>query len=67
MQLRARAPSCCSTAPDGIRQAGSCLKHHADFPSFAGAELNPIENVWQYLRWNWFYNTLFENYDAIVS
>src|SRR5450432_3020063 len=30
-------------------------------------ELNPIENVWQYLRQNWISNTVFENYDAIVD
>ena len=30
-------------------------------------ELNPIENVWQYLRQNWLSNTVFENYDAIVD
>jgi hypothetical protein len=28
-------------------------------------ELNPVENVWQYLRQNWISNTVFENYDAI--
>ena len=30
-------------------------------------ELNPVENVWQYLRHNWLSNTVFENYDAIVD
>jgi hypothetical protein len=29
--------------------------------------LNPVENVWQYLRQNWISNTVFENYDAIVD
>ena len=29
-------------------------------------ELNPVENVWQYLRPNWLSNTVFENYDAII-
>ena len=28
-------------------------------------ELNPVENVCQYLRQNWLSNTVFENYDAI--
>ena len=28
-------------------------------------ELNPVENVWQYLRQKWLSNTVFENYDAI--
>ena len=30
-------------------------------------ELNPVENVWQYLRQNWLSNTVFENYDAILD
>jgi transposase len=30
-------------------------------------ELNPVENVWQYLRLNWLSNTVFEGYDAIVD
>jgi hypothetical protein len=30
-------------------------------------ELNPVENVWQYLRQNWLANTVFEDYDAIVD
>ena len=30
-------------------------------------ELNPVENVWQYLRQNWLSNTVFEDYDAILE
>jgi hypothetical protein len=30
-------------------------------------EMNPVENVCQYLRQNWLANTVFENYDAIVD
>ena len=30
-------------------------------------DLNPVENVWQYLRQNWLSNTVFESYDAIVD
>jgi hypothetical protein len=30
-------------------------------------ELNPVENIWQYLRQNWLSNTVFEDYDAIVD
>ena len=36
-------------------------------PSRATPELNPVENVWQYLRQNWLSNTVFENYDAILD
>jgi DDE superfamily endonuclease len=30
-------------------------------------ELNPVENIWQYLRQNWLSNWVFETYDAIVE
>ena len=30
-------------------------------------ELNPVENVWQYLRQNWLSNRVFEDYDAILE
>jgi transposase len=30
-------------------------------------EMNPVENVCQYLRQNWLANTVLENYDAIVD
>ena len=30
-------------------------------------ELNPVENVWQYLRSNWLSNRVFENFDAIID
>ena len=30
-------------------------------------ELNPVENVWQYMRANWLSNRTFETYDEIIS
>jgi hypothetical protein len=30
-------------------------------------ELNPVENIWQYLRANWLSNRVFETYDAIIE
>jgi len=30
-------------------------------------ELNPVENIWQYLRGNWLSNTVFESYDDIID
>jgi len=30
-------------------------------------ELNPVENIWQYLRQNWLSNRVFEDYDAILN
>ena len=37
------------------------------FPPSRAPELNPVENVWRYLRQNWLSNTVFENYEAIVD
>ena len=30
-------------------------------------ELNPVENVWQFMRDNWLSNRVFASYDAIVD
>lgn len=30
-------------------------------------ELNPVENIWQYLRANWISNRVFEDYDDIID
>ena len=30
-------------------------------------ELNPVENIWQFLRQNYLANRVFETYDAIVE
>lgn len=30
-------------------------------------ELNPVENVWQYLRQNYLANRVFDDYDAILD
>ena len=30
-------------------------------------ELNPVENVWQFMRQNWLSNRVFESYDDIVA
>lgn len=30
-------------------------------------ELNPVENIWQYLRDNWLSNTVFDTYEAIID
>jgi transposase len=30
-------------------------------------ELNPVENVWQYLRSNWLSNRVFDGYGAIID
>lgn len=30
-------------------------------------ELNPVENIWQYIRANWLSNRVFEDYEAIIE
>jgi transposase len=30
-------------------------------------ELNPVENVWQYLRGNWLSNRVFDTYEDIIE
>lgn len=30
-------------------------------------ELNPVENIWQYLRADWLSNRVFETYDEIID
>ncbi|NOX41500.1 MAG: IS630 family transposase, partial [Alphaproteobacteria bacterium] len=30
-------------------------------------ELNPVENIWQYIRANWLSNRVFKDYDAILD
>jgi len=30
-------------------------------------ELNPVENIWQYMRSNWLSNSVFESYEAIIE
>ncbi len=30
-------------------------------------ELNPVENIWQFLRDNWLSNRIFQSYDDIVA
>ena len=30
-------------------------------------ELNPVENIWQYMRENWLSNRIFKSYEEIVA
>ncbi len=30
-------------------------------------ELNPVENIWQFMRENWLSNRMFQSYDEIVA
>jgi hypothetical protein len=31
------------------------------------AELNPVENIWQFMRDNWLSNRVFQSYDDILD
>jgi transposase len=63
------APSC-STAPDGTPQTFSSppLKNLSliFLPSRA-PELNPAENIWQFLRQNHLSTRVFETYEEILD
>jgi len=62
-------PCCCSTAPDGTPLPNS-TRQKTSTPIFLlsrAPELNPVENIWQYLRANWLSNRIFENIDAIID
>src|SRR5664280_1715915 len=48
----------------GLAVPGNIILVHQ--PPYA-PELNPIENVWQYLRGNKLSNTIYENYDDILE
>jgi transposase len=58
-------PFSSSTGPDGTwHTTGKLAMPDNITPIFLPSrapELNPVENVWQYLRQNWLSNTVFEN------
>ena len=49
------------------RRAGGAPQHHPPEAAARRPELNPVENVWQYLRSNWLAISVFDDYDAIVE
>ena len=58
-----------------VDQAGWHLSHHLVVPPNITImalpakcpELNPVENIWQFMRNNWLSNRVFKSYDAIVE
>jgi hypothetical protein len=50
-----------------FRQAAHPFKHHPDPTPAKCPELNPQENIWQFMRDNWLSNRLFKSYDDIVD
>lgn len=49
------------------RQSQAAEKLTAIFLPSRSPELNPVENVWQYLGQNWLSNRVFDDYDAIID
>ena len=62
-------PSCCSTKPHGTPLPNSASRENISLVPLPpkSPELNPAENVWQYLRQNWLSNRVFDSYEAIVE
>jgi transposase len=66
------AGSPCCSATD---QAGWHLSAKLDIPDNItlmplppkSPELNPVENIWQFIRGNWLSNRVFQSYDDIVD
>jgi hypothetical protein len=48
-------------------QSQRAKEHDADLPALARSELNPVENVWQFLRQTWLSNRVFDTYEAIIE
>ena len=63
-------PSWSSTAPAGISSADVCSCPHnislLHLPPYS-PELNPVENIWQYLKQNYLSNRVYDTYDDIVD
>ena len=66
---KVHTPFCCSIELDGIPTGKLRVPANITpilLPSRA-PELNPVENIWQYMRANWLSNRVFETYDAIID
>ncbi len=50
-----------------FRASGGAIQHHHRAAAAKCPELNPVENVWQFMRDNWLSNRVFRSYDAIVD
>jgi hypothetical protein len=49
------------------QRAGGAPEPHPSAPAVLSPELNPIENVWEYLRKNQLCNRLYADYREIVD
>ena len=62
-------PSSSSIGPDGICPARLLIPANITILALPSKcpELNPVENIWQYMRDNWLSNRIFKSYDDIVD
>src|SRR5205085_2483611 len=62
---------CCSAARSGrlapFCQARRPRQYHLKAAAAESPELNPVENIWQFIRDNWLSNRIFQSYDDIVD
>ncbi len=49
------------------RESPGGVRTHLTETPWQGTQLNPVENVWQYLRENWLSNHVFDSYEAILD
>ena len=68
---RGRAGGPCRSAPRSGRLApptsSTFLEHHPRALPPKSPELNPVENIWQFMRDNWLSNRVFTSYDDILD
>jgi transposase len=48
-------------------QSRRAEQHHPIFLPSRAPELNPVENIWQFLCANWLSNLVFDTYDDIID
>ena len=62
-------PSSCSTRPAGISRPSSIVPDNITLMPLPPKcpELNPVENIWQFMRDNWLSNRIFKSYDDILD
>jgi hypothetical protein len=50
-----------------VRQAWRAREHHTRSAASQCPELNPMENIWQFIRDNWISDRIFNSYEAILD
>ena len=50
-----------------VRKPRRARQHHILPLPPKSPELNPVENIWQFMRDNWLSNRVFKSYDDIVD